>query len=204
MLKKMVVLGLAVIAVAALSAPVASANWTHNGAPISAGTNPRVWFTGQFLFTSVVVGGANCQVKGTIELTGGTTTGDIITFDVDLTSLGATMPEKCVESGPISPCDVGSIQPTGIPWTVHSNGADIVTITTGEIHYPLEKIGGGICGVVQQIKLKPGTATATIPAGKTSAIEQVQLSGQLETSTGPKVTVGGTQSLAPANTYGTA
>lgn len=203
MFRKALLFAMAVMAVFALSAPVASAVWTHNGEYIGAGTNPRVWFTGQLSYTSAVVGGADCQVKGTLELTGGTTTALVTTFDVDLTTLGATATEKCVMSGPIAPCRTKEVVPTGIPWTVHSSKPDVLSVTTGEIDYVFESQSGGACGVLQQHKLKAGTLTATIAAGKTSAIEELTLSGELQTQTGSKVAVGGKQGLTPAATYGT-
>jgi hypothetical protein len=203
MLKKIMMLALAATAVAAVTAPMASANWTHNGVNIPAGTNPQVQFTGQALFTSAVVGGINCQTDAKVQLEGGSTTGKVTQFEVDLTEAASTVTKKCVTSGPIAPCLVKSVQATSLPWQIHSDGADVVTITTGEIDNVLESQTGGACGVVQQIKLKPGTVSALIPAGQTKAISIVHLSGQLETTTGSKVQIAGTQNVTPSGTYGT-
>jgi hypothetical protein len=201
MLKKILVLALTAMALAAASASVASANWTYGGEALPAGANPHLQLTSQWSTTSIVIGGIDCQIDITVELTGGTTTGHVTQFEIDLTGPEGTPTKKCVTSGPLSPCLVKGVHATNLPWTVHSDGADKITITTGEIDNTLENQTGGVCGVVQQTKIKPGTVTTTIPAGKTSAIEQLTLSGQLEASTGSKTTVEGTQSVA---LYGTA
>lgn len=195
-------LALAAMAVAACTAPIASANWTHKGAPIE--ENVSVSFTGQALFTSAVVGGINCRTFAEAQFVSGTTTGTISKFEVDLAEAGSTVTNRCETSGPLGPCRVSAVQSTNLPWQVHSNGADLVTITTGEIDNVLESPQGGACGVVQQIRLTPGTVTATIPGGQTQGVEQVTLSGQLETATKSKVAVGGSQTISPAGTYGTA
>jgi hypothetical protein len=204
MLKKTMILALAAMAVAAFSASVASANWTHNHKVIQSGTNPTdPVFTGQALFTSAVVGGIDCQTKATGQITGGTTTGHIGTFGPDLDETGSTVTTKCVTSGPIAPCLVKSVQSLGLPWTIHVVNSATISITTGEIVNVLENQTGGACGVVQQIKLKAGTVHGTITPGETCTVHQAHLSGELQTQTGSKVVVGGTQTLLPTKTYGT-
>lgn len=204
MFKKTIVLALAAIAVAAVTAPMASAVWTNDHLDTTPGQNDHVLFTGQAAFTSALIGGIECQTTATVEFTGGTTTGHIKQFEPD-----GVATEKCVTSGPLAPCKVTSVQPTGLPWTVHSNGADTITIKTGEIHNVLEgaqqqpQKEHSACGIVQTVTLKAGTVHATIAAGETCTTSQVHLSGQLEVSTGAKVQVHGTQGLTPSATYGT-
>lgn len=203
MLKKIVMLALAVMAVAVVTALTASANWTHSGKVIPVGTNPQGQATGQASFTNAVVGGINCQNYSNVEFTGGGTTGFVKSLEIDTTE-GGTVTQKCVTSGPIASCRVKSVQPTGLPWVIHSDGADVISITSGEVHYVLESQTGATCSVAQQVTLKSGTVNINVPAGKTSAVEQVQLSGELETSTGAKGSVSGTQTMNPSGTFGTA
>lgn len=201
MLRRTTTLALIAMAIGAASAATASANWTHNHAVLQ--SNVQVQFTGQTAFTSAVVGGVECQRDARAEFTANTTTGRITQFEIDLTSAGSTATQKCVTSGPLAPCKMKSAQSTGLPWTVHSDGADTVTITTGAIHYVLESAQGAACGVVQAVTLEPGTATAQITPGETCTVAQLDLSGQFSLSTGAKIQLHGKSALTPASTYGT-
>jgi hypothetical protein len=203
MLKKTMMLTLAVTAVAAATAPMALANWSHNHVAIPLNTDPVVQLTGQFAFTSAVIGGINCQTDTTIQLTGGTTTGHITQWAVDLTEAASTVTKKCVTSGPIAPCLVKSVQATSLPWTIHSDGADTITVTTGEIDYMLESQTGGVCGVVQQLKFKSGTLHWTITSGETCTIKEIHLSGTLQAQTGTKLAFSGSKQVIPSGAYGT-
>lgn len=206
MLKKTMILALAAMAVAAFVAPTASAVWTQHHKATLVNENPTVEFTGQAAFTSAVVGGIECQVDATVIFTGGTTTGHVEHFQVDTTEAGSTVTKKCVTSGPLAPCAVKSVQatdPTVTPWPVHSDGADTITITTGQIHNLLESPQGGACGVVQQVTLEAGTVHAQITPGETCTVKQVHLSGQLKTGTGANVQIHGTLAVKPSATYGT-
>lgn len=203
MIKKALLLAMAAVAVVAVSAPMASANWTHNGTPLSVGQDPHLQLTGQLLTVSAF-GQIKCEIDMTIVFTGGSTTGEVKQIEIDLTEPGSTPTKKCTTGGFFAPCLVKGFHATGLPWTVHSNGADVITITTGETHKTLESPQGGPCSFADQVTTKPGTITATIPAGQTGGINEVTLSGQLETSTGAKSTVSGTLTANPSGTYGTA
>jgi len=214
MLKKIMILALGVMALAAVAAPLASANWTHKGVKIPAGTNPVIQFTGQSSTISSI-GSIDCQTKFTVQFTGGQTTGHVNTFEIDLTQAGSTPTTKCVTGGPLANCKVTSLQSTQLPWLIHSDGGDKITITTGQIHYKLEGSLGHPqkCAFLQEITYEPPAVpplhelpTANIPGGQTSAITQVSLQGRLTTSIGTQITIGGSQTIqAPNNnTYGTA
>lgn len=203
MLKKIIILAVAAMAIAAVAAPTVSANWTKHHANIE--QNETVTFTGQAAFTSAVVGGIECQTDARVEFFAGQTTGEVRQFEVDFTN-GGTYTQKCQTSGPLAPCAVKSVEGTALPgWLVHSDGADTITITTGTIDNILESPQGGACGVVQQVQLKPGTVHAQVTPGETCTVTQVHLSGQLQTSTGSKVQVHGKQHINPGQTatYGT-
>lgn len=207
MLRFTTILGLAITAIALLSAPMAAARWTHNGVPLAAGQNPQVELTGQTAFTSAVVGGIECQRVAKMQLFGNQTTGQLDTFEVDLAEPSSTFTQKCNTSGPLAPCAMKSTQATGLPWTLHSDGADTLSITTGDIDYTFEsKDGKQACGVVPGALLTAGTAIAQIKAGETSGIKELHMSGQFKMLTGAKVTLHGTIGIVGVNsgTYGTA
>jgi len=209
MLKKIMTLALAVMALAAVAAPLASANWTHNKVKIPAGTNPQIEFLGQANFISAI-GNVDCQTVSLAQFTGGQTTGHITKFEINPAGIPT---EKCVTGGPLAACKVTSLQATQLPWLIHSDGADKIMIRTGEIHLKFEAFSGDPekCTFLQEITLKPAAAPHefpnwNVPAGQTSAITQVHLQGKLTTNTGAQLQFGGTQTIqAPnAGTYGTA
>lgn len=87
MLKKLMLLATAAMAVFAFGAQGASANWFHGSSALKAGENPHINTTGSLSFTSPN-GGTSCNtVDSTIELIGGSTTGHIRSFEV--TNIGA-------------------------------------------------------------------------------------------------------------------
>jgi len=212
MLKKIMTLALAVLGLAAVAAPMASAKWTDKtSGPLLAGTNPQFQLTGQFQFAGTI-GSIDCQTKTSVQLTGGQTTGHVNTFEIDLAQPGSTATQKCVLGTPLAACKVKSFQATQLPWLIHSDGADKITITTGQIHIVLENTTGtGECTFLKEITLEPAAAPHeipnwNIPPGQTTAITQVDLKGKLTTSTGVPMQIAGKQTIQTPNdnTYGTA
>lgn len=72
MLKKIMALVVAALAVLAVSAPMASATWFKHHNAIQA--NETIQLTGQFKFNSIVVGSIECQTQASVELIAGQTT----------------------------------------------------------------------------------------------------------------------------------
>jgi len=209
MFKKTIVLALAALAVLAVSAPAASADWYKHHKIIQ--QNEQLELTGQTKFQSLVVGTIDCQVHVKLQLLAGQTTSRIEEYALDETT-GKTPTELCTTGGPLAQCDVTDLitdATTQAPWTAHLlQNKDTIEVTTGVKQYLLEHNSSTpnthhACNVVQQIQLKPGKVHWTIAPGETCTINKVTKSGQLETSFGAKVTISGTLSLIPGATYGT-
>jgi len=207
MLKKIMTLAVAALAVLAVSAPAASATWFKHHSAIQA--DETVQLTGQFKFSSVAVGSIECQTEASMQFLAGQTTTLIPQFGLDT---GSTPTKRCVTGGPLGPCDVTSFTSDATifnAWVAHLlQNKDTIEITTGTSQNKLEGSNATTqtqhtaCALAQIIQLKGGTIYATI-VGSTCTVSQVTLSGQLETQTGAKVTISGTQSVIPGATYGT-
>jgi hypothetical protein len=185
MFKKMTVLAMAVGIVAAFALPsAASANWKHvkNGVASPIQTDVTLGLTGQARFQSQL-GGVECQVTSEVTFEAGTTTGKAKTFDphpVDETA-------NCKGTGGLAGCQIHNLDPTSLPWTIHTAGVNTITITIGQIH----STSTGFFCPVSSITLEPGTVTATTDSG---AVEEANLSGTLQSLIGgseTQVHVGG-------------
>lgn len=122
MLKKLMLLATAAVAVLAMGASSASANWYDNGTALVAGQNPTLNGTGTAAFTSPN-GGTHCNTTdAAVQLTGGTTTAHITKFEA--TNIGT-----CEVSGGLVFLTGGTTSlksatlTTGA--TAHSNGSDL-------------------------------------------------------------------------------
>jgi hypothetical protein len=80
MLKKMMLLAMAVMVVAAVSAQTASANWTHSGVPIT--NDATVAFDGTTSFQGSIGGVHRTNATAAIVATAGTTDGHVELLDV--------------------------------------------------------------------------------------------------------------------------
>jgi len=205
MLKKTMILALAAIAVLVVAVPAASASWYKHHSVIQ--TDQQTTFTGQARFESLITGSIECQTQAKVKFLAGQTTANIEEFALDTTGQQKTPTELCHTTGVVDKCEttaVTSNASTQAPWVAHLlQNKDTIQITTGTIQNLLEgATPHSACNVTQTIQLKPGTVHATI-VGSTCTVSTLTLSGQLETLTGSKVQIGGTQHVHPENTYGT-
>jgi len=213
MLKKTMILAFAAMAGLAVSAPAASANWYKHHAVIQ--TDQQINFTGQFRFQNPFLGSIECQTHAKVKLIAGQTTANIEQFALDTTSPNEqrTSTQLCVTGWPYGHCSVTTFATTAStqkPWVAHLLGGskDTIEITTGTIQYFLEgpqSTPGAhkACNVVQQFQFKPGVLHATVTGGGTCTVNQLTISGELETSLGSKITFYGIQNVIPGETYGT-
>jgi hypothetical protein len=136
MLKKMAMAAMALGVVAAMALPgTASAAWKHHDTAIQ--NDAHIGLTGQVGFQSGL-GGIACQITSTVTFFAGQTTGAADTFDPHPTN--ATT--DCVGSGGLSQCQVETVQPTNLAWTLHTTGtaqAPTIQLTFGDIHFDLIK-----------------------------------------------------------------
>jgi hypothetical protein len=211
MLKKTIMLAMAMAVVAAFAVPaVASAGlWKHHATNIA--VNKSITLTGQTLIHSGVVGGIECQTTGTLQLTAGTGTGHISKWGVDLDEAGSTVTSKCKATGFLAQCQVHSMVATGtggqdiakFPWIVH-NKTKTVEVTTGEVHWG---ITGAFCPGATAT-FTPGIVTLT--PNQTKTVTSFALSGNVQVhildGTGKTVStavvaVTGTQTIVESATH---
>lgn len=166
MIKKMTVLAMAVGIVAAFALPAtASANWKHKGANI---VQPvQIGFTGTNVAFQSSLGGVECQITSRVQFNPGTT-GIAETFvphPVDATT-------NCKGTGGLAFCQIHNVEPTNLPWTIHTSGATEIKITSGDIH---STPTGGFCPM-EWLTVTPTTVTGIVDDHKVST---VQLSGSV-------------------------
>ncbi len=204
MLKKLMMLAVALAALAAVALPVsAMAQWTDNTSPIT--TPKTIEFTGTNVkFSSGFAGSIECETTAQVILHPGTT-GTVTMFDPD-----GVVTDVCKAGGALANCQVHEVQATGYkggsltaePWDLHTNTQDI-TITTGDIH---TTVTGQFCAV--------GSGSITVTGGDVTAhvddphkISTIQITGTLQTDSALgkfATTISGTQHVkAPNNgTFG--
>jgi hypothetical protein len=198
MLKKIMLLAMAVAALAAFVLPAAaSANWKDGKEDVK--TNQIITATGTNVkFTSVATGAITCHTVSEGTLTAGTTVGDLTKFEV----LNNDPTVNCTTSGVIANegCVAEKITATELPWTLTDTGTTI-TAATKTIDIELVKKAGGVCPKFPGSDLTAGTVTLT--PNSTTAISTATLSGTLKFDPGSiPVTVSGTFDVTPAATYG--
>jgi hypothetical protein len=194
MLKKMLVAAMAVMALAAVVAPNASATWTHNHQAIPAGTNPEETFTGTAQFQGLV-GKVHCSnTEGKVQLLGGQTTATIKLFQ-------SQNPAACHVSGALgTSCGTNSLQKVELQThaTGHiatHNGVAAITIT----HIKLLNQFGSCASTVLESD-ETGRDVTLVPNDPTT-ITTGTLTGTLKTAAG-NVAVSGTLHAHVPNTYG--
>ncbi len=180
MLKKLMMLAVAVAALAALALPVsAMARWTDETIPIP--TSRTVEFTGTNVkFSSGPAGSIECHTTAQVIFHPGTT-GTVTMFDPE-----GSVTTACKAGGALANCQVHEVQATGYkggtltaePWDLHTDTNDI-TITTGDIH---STITGQFCATGQ------ASATVTVTGGDVTGhlddkhkASTIQLTGTLQT-----------------------
>ncbi len=180
MLKKLMMLAVAVAALVAVALPVsAMANWTDNGKPIT--SKATVEFTGTNVkFSSGPAGSIECHTTAQAIFHPGTT-GTVTMFDPE-----GSVTTACKAGGALANCQVHEVQATGYkggtltaePWDLHTDTKDI-TITTGDIH---STVTGQFCATGQT------TSTVTVTAGTVTGhvddpdkVSTIQLTGTLIT-----------------------
>lgn len=195
---------LAALAAAALAVPAAAtAEWKEHQTPIQ--TEQPVQLTGNYIVDAggLGIGSINCQVKIDLRLKPGTT-GEMITFAVDLDQAGSTVTSKCGTGGGLSLCQVHAMQGKGGPWSIHDQTAAI-QVKQEAIEY---SITGAMC-MYKKIQLTPTTITAT-PKNQPNTIAELQVSGtgeaHAEKLNGQQITTNMTVSgvwtiIIGANTY---
>jgi hypothetical protein len=193
MLKKMLVAAMAVMALAAVVAPNASATWTHKHEAIPAGTNPVETFTGTAQFQGLV-GKVHCNnTKGEVELLGGQTTATIKLFQ-------SQNPAACHVSGALgTSCGTNSLQKVELQThaTAHiatHNGSPAITVT----HIKLLNQFGSCASTVLE---SDETRDVALVPGDAGTINQGTLTGTLKTAAG-NVAVTGTLQAENQGTYG--
>jgi hypothetical protein len=189
MLKKMLVAAMAVMALAAVVAPNASASWLHNHKALTTGENPQETFTGSLTWAGLV-GGLHCAVEGKVQLIGGQTTGTVTLFQTQ-------NPAGChVTGATATACGTTSLQKMELQQhaTAQITAANTITITNIKLL--------NVFGTCTQMLLE-SDATRDVSATPNNAqtINNVQLGGTLKTAAG-NVTVSGTLQAHNVGTYG--
>jgi hypothetical protein len=190
MLKKMLVAAMAVMALAAVVAPNASASWLHNHKALAAGENPQEVFTGTAQFQGLV-GKVHCgNVEGKVQLLGGQTTGTVQLFRSQNTTL-------CHVSGALgTSCGTNSLQNVELLQhaTAQITAANTITITNIKLLNVF-----GACA--QTLLESDATRDVTLTPNNAQTINNGTLSGTLKTAAG-NVAVSGTLQAENLGTYG--
>jgi len=197
MFKKITILAMALGALAAFALPMsASAFWTKHHAAIT--ENEQIQLTGQIFFQSSN-GGIDCQIQSNVTFEAGSTTGKATTFE---RLAGGTDTERCKGTGGLAFCQIHNLEPTELPWIVHTVNSGQATadveVTFKTIH---SQTTGGFCPA-STTTVTPGTATFTPDNAQTT--KKLTLSGQTKVDVLGEETaqIGGQLEVAGALTYG--
>lgn len=193
-MKKLTLVAAMAMAVAAFAVPsTASAQWTHNHKHLVG--NAQIHGVGSANFQSGI-GGVNCasNVTATATLTGGTTTASVTQF--------SPVVADCDPTGGINHCTIDNIDVELTPYQAHINGTHIQPTNV--------RIQNTLSGFICPDITISGNGVTIIPhdtdqgAGGHTTITALTLSGQLESSAGGNVTVGGTitATASSSHTYG--
>jgi hypothetical protein len=193
MLKKMLVAAMAVMALAAVAAPTASATWTHNHVALGGGENPEETLTGTFQFQGLI-GKVHCSnMELRLQLLGGQTTATVKVFQ-------SQNPAACHASGAFgTSCGTNSLQKTELQThatghIVTHNGLPAVTVT----HLKLLSTFGSCTTTFLE---SDATRDILIVPSDPTTIGTATLTGTLKTPAGG-VAVSGTFHPHIPNTYG--
>jgi hypothetical protein len=200
MLRKTLVLAIALAASAMLSLPsAASAEWLHHETPIN--EDAELGLTGSTRFQGSL-GGVECQVTSTVLLTAGQTNGSMETVVPHPTSETS----NCKGLGGLAFCQVHDLTPQAPKWPLHKTTAIKflkISITWGN-PIVIQKLAGGFCPA-KKITLTPTLAIAT--SAEESTVSSFELSGEtqahIETTSGATdsqaVQLGGTLNIETPN-----
>jgi len=195
MLKKIMLLSMAVMAMFAMGAQAASANWFDNGAGLAEGVNPHIDITGTVAFTSSG-GGVHCNTgTSTLQATGNTNIGHVLTFSVE-------EPSKCEVSGGLVLLTGGTTTLKSVtltkPTPEGTNTGSVINITGVTLH---NEFNNGFKLTLSSIAGSPLVATPN----NTTSISSTTLAGELNsTLAAGKVKVAGSLNVLAPNvgTYG--
>jgi hypothetical protein len=190
MLKKITLLAMAIAAIAAFATPsVASADWTHEHAPLGPGQNPHVLLEGTWEFNSETLGGISChETTMTMQLTGGTTTGHVKNFTAH------NLATQCTVSGFLAAiCGENSLTSIGITgeFNVTITGASTLDVEGIVLHTTF--------GECLSITLS-GDLSAEVDNGQT--ISNATLEGTLDTGGFGEIEMDADFGVTPDGTYG--
>jgi hypothetical protein len=188
MLKKALVIVLAVVVFGAVAVPNASAQWLANHATLT--TNAIETFTGTVQYQGLVgkTHCANIEVK--VQFTSGSTTATLQQFKSPDTS-------KCHVSGALgTSCGTNSLQNVELQGqaTIHVFGKNTLTVTSLKLLYVF-----GACA--QTLLESDATRDVTLTPISPETIGTSQVSGTLKTAAG-NVAVSGTLQAHNQGTYG--
>jgi len=195
-MRKMMLALAAAVAVCALGAQAASAEWYDKGTALKSGENPTLEATGTVAFTSSS-GGVHCNTgTSKLQFTGGTTDGHVLTFGVEEAS-------KCEVSGGLVLLTGGTttlkgVTLTGMPTDKNDGNHEKIEISGVTLD---NEFNNGFKLTLSSITGSPLIATPN----NTTSISSATLAGELNsTLAAGKVKVSGTLNvLAPnAGTYG--
>ncbi len=207
MIKKMILLALAVGALSALPSAAMALEWTDG--TIKVGTERQLQTKGNAKFSSGVAGSVDCKTTSTLKLIPGTT-GEITSFHPD-TGLG-TITQVCKAGGALANCQVHAVQATNLPWVGHIVTETVqspkhehlqkLLVTSGAIHNTL---GGQFCPAAS-LEVTPSNEVTVLLDNEHGATN-LTLDGsvQVDSSLGKlATTVSGTQTIqgSDATTYG--
>jgi hypothetical protein len=179
MLKKTIMLAMAVAIAAAFAVPAAAtaSNWKDHSQILQA--NKQIQLTGGAKFTSGAVGNITCETTSKITLNANSTTGTVDEFIVDVDQVGSTVTQKCVAGGFLAGCQVHKSQALNLPWTIH-NETQRVEITNGNI--TVEMTGGFCPGKVATVTPANAAQSHTLTAtpNQPHTVTTLTLGGELE------------------------
>jgi hypothetical protein len=191
--KKLVVLAGMSLAMVAVAAPAAQAEWLHNHVKLE--KSATLTATGKAKFQTGA-GSYECPVEGSITAEPGSTG--------KVTKFGVTKTAECVGTGFLSNCTLKSHQSTNLPWTAHANTQNnTVEVTNAEIWGTYE---GFFCP--HTIELTFATITLTPNNALTASSASLSGSGTAHRNVGTgneateNATASGSLNLTPAGTYG--
>jgi len=190
MFKKIMLMATAVMAMFAIGAQAASANWFHSGAGLAAGENPTLEITGTVAFTSSG-GGVHCNTgTSKLQATGGTNNGHVLTFAVEEAN-------KCEVSGGLVLLTGGTttlkkVELTGTP--SGTNNGSTIEIAGVSLH---NEFNNGFKLTLSSIAGQPLIATPN----ETTSVSSAGLAGELNsTLAAGKVKVAGSLNVLAPNT----
>jgi hypothetical protein len=195
MLKKMMLLTMAIGALVAFAVPaVASANWTKNHQPLE--ENDHVFFEGPASFTNANKDGVHCElVTATVELTAGTTDAHILSFTADEPAT------RCDVSGLIATFGGGTrslrkveLKKSATAQVVGEPGEETLQITNLEL---FNEFASGL-----KLTLTDSVEGLFALPNNNETISSVNLEGLATSSLGGTVTIAGNLTVTPEGVYG--